>query len=77
MADPHSNPAMSAEQTVSFVNHETGDEAVVRVASASVGLALSLRTGGDVEVFLSPDDARSLLDALAAATAEVETPVSP
>ena len=55
--------------TLEFQDLESADKgvAVCRATSGMVGLALSLRTGSDVEAFLSPADCRKLLDALSRA----------
>jgi hypothetical protein len=52
--------------TIVTTDAETGDEAVVVVRAAldQVALTLSLRSDGDVEVFLSADDARRVAAAL-------------
>lgn len=60
--------------TIAFTDQEARDEgvAVVRSSPSSVGLTLSLRQNGDVEVFLSPDEAKSLISALQTALAKCE-----
>jgi hypothetical protein len=57
---------MNAVATIEFRDAVSGDDgiAVVRAAPGVVGLALSLRGDGDIELFLPPDAARPLLDAI-------------
>jgi hypothetical protein len=52
--------------TISFQDVENEDEAValVRAGENAVGLALSLKTDGDIEICLSADDADALISAL-------------
>lgn len=52
--------------TIEFVDMETRDRglAIVRASASKVGLALSLRSNGDLEVFLSRDDCQTLISAL-------------
>lgn len=52
--------------TVVFTDVETSDEgvAIVRESPHGVALALSLASDGDVEVFLSRDDAKRVIAAL-------------
>ena len=52
--------------TVVFTDVETSDEgiAIVRESPRGVALALSLASDGDVEVFLSRDDAKKVIAAL-------------
>lgn len=70
---------MSAEHTIPFVDQETQEQGIViiRTTPSSIGLTVSLRRGGDLEVFLTPEDARLLLDALQVATTDVESLASP
>lgn len=58
------------QRTFNFTDLEDGDEAVVilRAVSGSVGLALSKRNDGDVEVFMPTEVASALADALLEAT---------
>ena len=52
--------------TINFVDKDSGQEGfvAVRVEGAIVGLALSLRDDGDVEVFLDKEEAAQLAAAL-------------
>ena len=52
--------------TIEFVDVETRDRGlvIVRASANKVGLALSLRSDGDLEVFLSRDDCETLISAL-------------
>ena len=52
--------------TINFVDKDSGQEgfAAVRVEGAIVGLALSLRDDGDIEVFLDKGEAAQLAAAL-------------
>jgi hypothetical protein len=52
--------------TINFTDGDTGDEgvAIVRMAGDTVGLALSLKQNGDLEVFLGSRDLGKLIDAL-------------
>jgi hypothetical protein len=54
--------------TLTFLSSEES-LAILRAAPNQVALALSLRSAGDVEVFLDADEAQKLLDALTAAVA--------
>ena len=55
--------------TVNFTDQDSGDEAcaIVRRVNACIGLTLSLKRGGDVEVILLPADATRLSEVLKAA----------
>jgi hypothetical protein len=70
-----SRPIMDQIATVEFRDAYSGDEAlaIVRAAPGIVGVALSLRSDGDIEVLLPPTAAKALLkalhEALAVATA--------
>ena len=57
---------MNVVATIGFRDAESGGEAIVivRAAPGAVGLALSLRGDGDIELFLPPAAARDLLDAI-------------
>jgi hypothetical protein len=59
--------------TICFQDADCGDEAVaiVRVIGASVGLALSLRRNGDLEVFLGARELDQLIEALQTARASL------
>jgi hypothetical protein len=52
--------------TISFTDGDSGDAAVaiVRIARDTVGLALSLKQNGDLEVFLGRWELGQLIDAL-------------
>lgn len=56
--------------TINFVDKDSGQDglAVVRVEGAVIGLALSLRDDGDIEVFLDKDEAARLAAALTEAS---------
>ena len=53
-------------KTITFIDNESGDEAVaiVRKAGNSIGLTLSLRSGSDTEVFMQEQTAQELVNAL-------------
>ena len=57
---------MKTAGTMSFVDRGSSDEAiiVVRYDEGVIGLAISLKTDGDVEVFMGKDEARSLIETL-------------
>ena len=57
---------MTSVGSITFCDGDTGDAAFVgiRVVENRLGLALSLRRDGDVEVFLTAHDARRLIDLL-------------
>jgi len=59
--------------TICFQDTDSGDEAlaIVRVIGASVGLALSLRRNGDLEVFLGARELDQLIEALQTARASL------
>jgi len=69
--------------TVAFRDTESGSEAlaIVRAAPGIVGVALSLRSDGDIEVLLPTTAAQTLLEALhhalAVATAKSEPDAHP
>lgn len=52
--------------TICFPDRDSGDEAVVvlRTAGEMVGLGLSLRKSGDVEVFFGAQELDQLIEAL-------------
>ncbi|MGB9774922.1 MAG: hypothetical protein ACPL4I_13070 [Bacteroidota bacterium] len=52
--------------TIQFYDIESGNEAiaVIRAVKAGVGLCLSIKDDGDVEVFLSVSDCKRLAEAL-------------
>ncbi len=58
--------------TINFRDTVNDDDAtaIVRASDNTVALALSLQSDGDVEVFLSPQDANELISALRTAVAE-------
>ena len=66
---------MKEVATVRFVDAESKDEAfaIIRAAHRLVGLALTLRSNGDIEVFLEPEACRTLIDELQQALAIAET----
>ncbi|WP_145987251.1 MULTISPECIES: hypothetical protein [Bradyrhizobium] len=51
---------------ISFIDKDSGDEGVVlvRVSGDAVGLAVSLRKNGDVEVFLGAEELDRLIRVL-------------
>lgn len=57
---------MTQIDTINFFDIETGGEAcaIVRADQGCVALALSLRNGGDVEVFMEPATMKTLIGAL-------------
>jgi hypothetical protein len=59
--------------TIKFVDADTKDDAlaVVRASQGVVALALSLRSNGDTEVFLSRPDCDRLVQALQRAAREL------
>ncbi len=64
---------MAEDGTIPFVDPETGDEgvAVVRVTEDCIGLCVSLASNGDLEVFMKPDTAQSLVESLQSALTTV------
>ena len=58
--------------TINFRDTVNDDDAsaIVRSASSTVALALSLKSDGDVEVFLSAQDVDALISALKRAVAD-------
>jgi hypothetical protein len=52
--------------TLKFSDVSTGGEslAIIRAAGGVIGLCLSSRDDGDLEVFLAPDSTRELITAL-------------
>ena len=65
---------MATITSMQFVDEDSGDDAFVevRVEGKIVGLALSLKSGGDVEVFFGRDEATALISALERAAAELD-----
>ncbi|MGJ4971587.1 MULTISPECIES: hypothetical protein [unclassified Bradyrhizobium] len=61
---------MSTEP-ITFVDKSSGDDAcvLVRVVGDSIGLALSLRTDGDIEVFMAAEELDRVIGALQQARA--------
>jgi hypothetical protein len=61
---------MQHAATVTFIDVESKEEACVGVRSdeTSVALFVSLKTDGDIDVCMSKDDARKLIEALKQAT---------
>lgn len=57
---------MTEIKTIEFVDAESHENgvAVIRATKGIVGLALSLESDGDIEVFLSNDICRSLVSAI-------------
>ena len=57
--------------TIGFADRDSGDEAVmmVRAVGETIGLALSLRRSGDVEVFFGAQELDQLIEALKKAQA--------
>jgi len=60
---------MKESATIEFRDAETSDEAVVIVKydDTEVALTVSLRSNGDIEVYMAKDVARKILAALARA----------
>jgi hypothetical protein len=60
--------------TINFVDKDSGQEGfvAVRVEGAVIGLALSLRDDGDIEVFLEKEEAAQLAVALEEASSSAE-----
>ncbi len=52
--------------TISFADHDSGDEAavIVRATAQVVGLAITLRRDGDIETFFGLAELDRLLEAL-------------
>ena len=61
---------MRQAATITFVDNDSKDEVwvFVRYDESKVGLGLSLKKDGDIEVFMSKDDAKKLIEALKLAT---------
>jgi hypothetical protein len=57
--------------TIGFTDRDSGDEAMalVRVEGETIGLALSLRQNGDIEVFFGRQELEQLIEALQKAQA--------
>jgi hypothetical protein len=57
--------------TIRFTDRDSGDEAfaLVRVEGEIIGLALSLRQNGDIEVFFGRHELEQLIEALQKAQA--------
>jgi hypothetical protein len=57
---------MEESTMLSFKDHDSGDEAfaLVRVFPQAIGLVLSLKSDGDIQLVLAPRDCRRLIDAL-------------
>jgi hypothetical protein len=60
--------------TIAFTDRDSDDEAhaIVRAGDGSVALALTLRHDGDLQVVMSPDATRELIDALSVARAAAQ-----
>ena len=61
------------QSTISFIDGDSGDQAlvIVRLGAGCVGLAASLESNGDIEVFLDLDAVDALIASLSAARAEL------
>ncbi|WP_257166024.1 hypothetical protein [Bradyrhizobium sp. SRS-191] len=61
------------DQPISFTDKSSGDDALlgIRVVGDSVGLTLSLRASGDVEVFMGADEIGRVIERLQAARAAI------
>ena len=59
--------------TIGFTDLGSGDDAsaVVRIEGGAMGLALSLKRNGDVEVFFGPEELDQLINALQKARSEL------
>ncbi len=57
---------MQHAATITFIDADSKDEAraVVRYDETTVALCLSLKTNGDIDVCMSKDDAKRLIEAL-------------
>ena len=57
---------MQHAATIEFVDGDSKDDAciIVRYDKSTVGLAISLKTNGDLAVFMTKDDAKQLIEAL-------------
>ena len=64
---------MNDQQTFEFSNLDDGDEgfALVRRIRGGVGLTLSLKSNGDIEVSMPPEIAAALAAALSAAASSI------
>lgn len=69
---------MPTNRVIPFVDAGSGGRAfvAVRVQGEVVGLALSLKSEGDLEVFLGRDELAVLMGALKQAAAEINQPPS-
>lgn len=58
-------------ETIRFTDLDSGDDALatVRVMNGTIGLALSLKRNGDIEVFLGTRELDQLIEALQKARA--------
>jgi hypothetical protein len=61
---------MKESETIRFVDLASHDEgcAIIRYNDEQIGLGLSLQSNGDIEIIISKNDARKLIDALMRAT---------
>jgi len=52
--------------TIQFLDASSGEEAIaiIRAGEGRIGLCISLRTGGEAQVFLRVEDCEDLVDAL-------------
>ncbi|MGJ4916728.1 hypothetical protein ACQR10_21420 [Bradyrhizobium sp. HKCCYLRH2060] len=60
-------------EPIAFVDKNSGDDAIVlaRVVGNAVGLVLSLRTAGDIEVLMEAEELDRVIDALQKARSAV------
>lgn len=65
---------MAANTSISFVDEGSSDDAfvAVRVEGRTVGLALSLKSDGDLEVFFGRHELLALISALEQAAIELD-----
>lgn len=70
---------MKEVATVRFVEVESKSEAIaiIRASSGLIGFALSVMNDGDIEVFLEPQDCRTVITELQRAVAVAESNESP
>lgn len=63
---------MMEAASIRFIDQDTSDEAYVfiRYDESHVAIGLSLRSDGDMEVFMSKEEARRVLEALRLAVGE-------
>lgn len=67
---------MTSIKAISFIDADSGDEAFVgvRVERGLVGLTISLRSDGDIEVFFGGQEVEALIEALRTAHEMLSNP---